>query len=138
MQLTHRQNGRETVAKRLDDAVAKRLAEWAAVVAKRVRDQVANPASEATVLRVIEEFRTGRPNYDLMTPQLAATTRQQLAQFQSSLQERGALKSISFQGVGPSGADIFQVQFEKGAWEFRLMLGHDGKVETAGIRPINQ
>jgi CubicO group peptidase (beta-lactamase class C family) len=137
-ELKHRQNGRETIAKRLDDAEAKRLVEWAAVVAKRVRDQTANPASEAAVRRIIEEIRAGRPAYDSMTPELAATMRQQLPGHQASLQQRGVLKSISFQGVGPSGADIFQVQFENGAWEFRLALGHDGRIETAGIRSINQ
>ena len=137
-QLTLHQNGRATTAKRLDDAEAKRLGDWAAEIAKRVKAQTPHPGSEAAARRIIEEFRIGQPNYDLMIPALATTTREQLPKFQAMLKERGSLKSLSFQGVGPSGADIYEVQFENGAWEFRILLGLDGKVETAGIRPINQ
>ena len=135
-QMTLTQNGRSTTAKRLDDAESKRLADAAAAVAKRVKDQTAAPGSEAALRRLIEEVRTGNPNYELMGPGLAATTRQQLPQLQSAIVQLGAVQSLSFKGVGPAGADIYQIQFANGALEFRIGLGPDGKVETAAMRPV--
>jgi CubicO group peptidase (beta-lactamase class C family) len=135
--LTLHQNGRDMVAKRLDDAEFKRLADADAELQKRVKAQTPAPGSEAAVRRLIEELRSGQPNYDLMSPGLATATRQQLPQLQSSVQERGAVRSITFKGVGPAGADIYEIQFEKGALEYRISLGPDGKVQGANVRPLN-
>jgi hypothetical protein len=93
------------------------------------------PGSDAALRRLIEEVRDGKPNYDLMGTNLAATTRQQLPQLQSNIVQLGSVQSLSFKGVGPAGADIYQVQFANGALEFRIGLGPDGKVETVGMRP---
>jgi hypothetical protein len=47
----------------------------------------------------------------------------------------GALQSVIFKGVGPGGADIYQVNFEKGSIDYRIWLGADGKAENANLRP---
>ena len=47
----------------------------------------------------------------------------------------GALQSVNFKGVGPGGADIYQVKFEKGSLEYRLALAPDGKIQNAAVRP---
>src|SRR5262245_10538914 len=131
------QNGRDMPAKRLDDTEFKRLADADAAFQKRFKEQTAAPGSEAAVRRIIEELRNGKPNYDLMSPGLAAATRQQLSQLQSGLQQRGAVQSITFKGVGPGGADIYEIKFENGSWEYRIWLASDGKVDAANLRPIN-
>jgi hypothetical protein len=102
-QLTLHQNGRDMVAKRLDDAEFKRLADADAELQKRIKAQAPAPGSEAAVRRLIEELRSGQPNYELMSPGLAAATRQQLPQLQSSVQERGAVRSITFKGCRSGG-----------------------------------
>lgn len=135
-QVTLHQNGRDTTAKRLDDAVFKKLADTAASEAKRFKDQTAAPGSEAALRRLIEETRAGKPDYERMSPGLAAATRQQLPQLQSRLESLGALQSISFKGVGPGGADIYQVKFEKGGLEYRIWLGTEGRIESANFRPL--
>jgi hypothetical protein len=135
-QVTLRQNGRNTPANRLDDAEFKRLTDAAATLEKRVKDQTAMPGSEAALRRVVEEVRNGTPNYDLMGPNVAATTRQQLPQIQATFVRLGSVESVSFKGVGPAGADIYQIQFANGALEMRIALGADGKLETIGIRPL--
>jgi hypothetical protein len=84
---------------------------------------------------MIGELRAGKPNYDLMSPGLADATRQQLPQIQSMMNEKGALQSVIFKGVGPGGADIYQVNFEKGSIDYRVWLGEDGKTESANFRP---
>jgi hypothetical protein len=111
------QGGRDMPAKRLDDAEAKKIADAAAALAKRFKDQTAAPGSEAALRRMVEELAQGKPNYDLMSPGLADVTRQQLPQLQSMITKLGSMRSIAFKGVGPAGPDIYSVQFEKGALE---------------------
>ena len=84
---------------------------------------------------MIEELRLGQPNYDLLSPGLAAATRQQLPQLQSMITGLGAFQSVNFKGVGPGGADIYQVKFEKGSLEYRISLGPDGVTQGAQVRP---
>jgi len=134
-QLILHQNGRDQTAKRLDDAEFRRIADAAAVTAKRFKDQTPAPGSEAAVRRLIEETRLGKPNYDLMSPGMAAATRQQLPQLQSSITQLGALQSVSFKGVGPAGPDIYTAKFENGSLEYRIWLAPDGKIESANVRP---
>jgi len=134
-QLTLQQNGRSTPAKRLDDTEFNRLTDAAAALTKRVKDQTALPGSEAALRRIIEELRSGKPNYDLMSPNLAATIRQQLPQLQGNFVQFGAVQSVSFKGVGQAGADIYEVRFANGAAEFRIGIGPDGKVEPLAMRP---
>ena len=134
-QLILHQNGRDLTGKRLDDAEAKKIADTAAAFEKRFKAQTAAPGSEGAVRRMIDELRTGKPNYDLMSPGLAEATRQQLPRLQSMIAAMGALQSVIFKGVGPGGADIYQVNFEKNSVDYRIWLGADGKVDSANLRP---
>lgn len=129
------QNGRELTAKRVDDAAAKKIADDAAAAEKRFKDQIPAQGSERTLCRFIEELRTGKPNYDLMSAMLAETIRQQLPDLQSSLIMWGALQSVSFKGVGPGRADIYQAKFEKGSLDDRIWVADGGKIERANVRP---
>src|SRR5262249_28921777 len=135
-QLTLHQNGRSMSGKRLDDVEAKRLADAAAAAAKRFQDQKAAPGSEAALRKMIEDVRTGKPDYDSMSSNLAAATRQQLPQLQSSVKQLGAVQTMTFKGVGPGGADIYIVKFENGSLDYRIWMAHDGKVESANVRPV--
>ena len=92
------------------------------------------PGSEAVVRLAMDGLRTGKLDYDRMSPSLAAATRQQQPQLQSMLVQLGALQSVTFKGVGPGGFDIYQVKFENGSLEYRILLGADGKVEGASLR----
>jgi D-alanyl-D-alanine-carboxypeptidase/D-alanyl-D-alanine-endopeptidase len=127
------QNGRDMAAKRIDEAQAAALL---AALAKRVKDQTQAPGSEAALRRDIEELRLGQPKYELMSPALADTTRQQLPQLKAILAELGAVQSVTFKGVGPGGADIYEVKFEHGSTEWRIMLESDGKIASVGFRRL--
>lgn len=133
-QLILHQGGRDMPAKRLSDADAKKIADAGAAFEKRFKDQTAATGSEAAVRRMINELQTGKPNYDLMSPGLADATRQQLPQLHSMIAALGALQSVIFKGVGPGGADIYQVNFEKGSIDYRVWLGDDGKIASANVR----
>lgn len=130
------QNGRDQTAKRVDDTEFKRIADGAAAAAKRFKDQTAMPGSDVALRKMIEDLRNGKPDYDHMSTGLAAATRQQLPQIQPMISQMGALQSLTFTGVGPGGADIYAAKFENGSLEYRIILGSDGKVEGAQVRPV--
>ena len=130
------QGGRDTAARRLNEAESKRAADDMAALAKRIKDQTQSPATEAALRRTIDELRTGQPKYELMTPALAEVTRQQLPQLQSAVSQFGSVESVSFKGVGPGGADIYEVRFEKASTEWRIFVGPDGKTAGMTFRPL--
>ena len=135
-QLTLHQNEIEQTAKRLEGAEAKRQMDEADAAAKRFKEQKAAPGSEAALRRGIGELRLGQPNYELMSAALAGITRQQLPQLKIIIGQLGALESVTFRGVGPGGADIYEVKFEHGLTEWRITLESDGKVAGVGFRPL--
>ena len=111
-------------------------AEIQADIDRRVKAQVASPGSEAALRRLIEELRTGKPNYDLMSPALARETRRQLKEQQTTIAKLGALQSVTFKGVGPAGPNIYQTTFQKGSLEWRLWLNLDGSVDVFRFRSV--
>jgi CubicO group peptidase (beta-lactamase class C family) len=137
-QLILHQSGRSTRARRLDDAEVQRIADLEAEIANRFKDQTPQPGSEAALRRVLEELRTGQPNYDAMSAEAAATTRQQLAVLQEIVKQSGPIQSMTLSSVAPAGADIYHVKLESGSWECRIMLGPDGKIEVFGVRRIKE
>jgi cyanophycinase len=134
------QNGSVVKMNRLDDAAAKRAAEEsaakAAIAAKRFAAQVAAPGSEAAIREDISDLFAGTPHYDQMSPGLADATRQQLAGITTLLTGLGALKSVKFMGVERNGADIYHVEFEHGATEWRIIMAPDGKIDSLNFRPV--
>jgi len=130
-QVTLLQNGMKQTAARLSDSESKRIAE---TLAKRFKDQTQAPGSEAALRRNIDELRLGEPKYELMSAGLASVTRQQLPQIKASISQLGAVESVTFKGVGPGGADIYEVKFEHGSTEWRIMLESDGKIASVGFR----
>jgi CubicO group peptidase (beta-lactamase class C family) len=133
-QLTLHQNGRDITGQRMDDAEAQKITDAAAAFAKRLKDQTPAPGSEQAANKMIRDLFDGKPDEAMMSP--GAPIHQQLARLQSEVAGFGAIEKISFQGVGPGGADIYSVKSAKGAWEFRVWLTGDGKVEQANTRPV--
>jgi CubicO group peptidase (beta-lactamase class C family) len=140
-QLILHQNGRDQPAERLSDAEFRQIqaesTEFDAAIAaamKRVKDQTQDPRTEAALRRDIEELRAGQPKYELMSSGLANVTRQQLPQLQSTISQMGAVQSVTFKGVGPGGADIYEVKFEHGSEEWRIMMLSDSKIASVFFR----
>jgi hypothetical protein len=116
---------------------AKKRAEIQADIDKRFKAQAASSGSEAAVRRLIEELRAGKPNYELMSSAQARETRRQVTQYKSTIAKLGALQSLTFKGVGPSGANIYLATFEKGTLEWRVWLNLDGSVDVFRSRPVD-
>lgn len=133
-QLVLHQGGMEQAAKKVDDAVA--MASDAAF-AERFKNQTPDPARAAPLRRFIEAAVKGKPAFDIMSPGLADAVRQQQPANDQILLKAGALKSITFKGVGPGGMDIYTVAFEHANEEWRIgPLGPDGKINGILFSPL--
>lgn len=119
------QGGQEQSAKRIDKTEADRVTEQ---LAKRIKDRIAQPGSEAALRHTIVSLQAAQPNYDEMMPALAGLTRQHLPNLKRSLEELGQLQSISFRGVGSSGWDVYEVRFANGLSIWRIFLAPEGKI----------
>jgi D-alanyl-D-alanine carboxypeptidase len=95
----------------------------------------AHPDSERALREMIAGLVSGEPDYDSMSPQLAEVTRTQLPGLQQRLQSLGAIESIGFLAVGAAGQDIYEVGFRNGALIMQILMGPDGRVASAAMRP---
>ncbi len=93
------------------------------------------PGSEQALRRYIEALSRGEPNYDDMTPQVAAETRQQLQLNQAILARLGALRAMSFRGVTQIGSDLYIAQFANGSAEWRIGLVKQGRIGRIALGP---
>jgi CubicO group peptidase (beta-lactamase class C family) len=114
-----------------------RASEIQADIDRRVKARTASPGSEAAVRRIIGELRLGKPNYDLMSSDLARLTRRRITEAQATLVKLGALQSLTFKGVGAAGPNIYQATFEKGSLEWRIWLNLDGGVDYFSYRAVS-
>jgi BlaR1 peptidase M56/Domain of unknown function (DUF3471) len=92
-------------------------------------------SSEQALRQYIDALRRGEPNYDDMTPEVAADTRQQLLLNQAILARLGVLRATSFRGVGPLGSDIYIVHFANGSAEWRIGLAKQGRIGRIALGP---
>jgi hypothetical protein len=133
--VTLHQNNRELVVKRLGDAEGRAALEFSVATEKRFHDQTAEPGSDAALRRLILGLANGTPNYGEMVPAFAEVNRDELPMLQAAMTRLGALQSLSFKGVGAAGEDIYDVQFEHGSREFRILLELDGRIHGAEFAP---
>ena len=130
------QNGRDLSMTRLDDAQAKQAADAAAALAKRIKEQKPAPGGEAALRKMIEGLRLGKPDYSTMSAGLADATRQQLTGIQAEIAKLGALQSVTFQGVGPGGADFTSSDLRRARWSIGFSLERKEKLRArTSVRP---
>ncbi len=126
--LISRQGGRDLLLARIDAAAAQQIA---ARVDEKVKSQSASPETEAALRRLLDGIASGTPQYDEMTPALAAATRNQLPKLRAASAQLGEVKSIVFLGVGSKGEDVYAVRHEKGSSRWRIALDLKGSLSTA-------
>jgi beta-lactamase regulating signal transducer with metallopeptidase domain len=119
-------------AKAVQEVFARRMAD----VPDRFKDQVPQAGSKESILRGIADLQRGSPNYERMSPSLAAKIRRQAVELQAMMNAFGAVESIFFRGVGPGGYDIYGAKFARGFAEFRVLMAADGsRAEDVLFRP---
>jgi CubicO group peptidase (beta-lactamase class C family) len=127
------QGGRDQTAKRISDAEAKQLED---ALAKRVKDQTAASGSEAATRKLVEQMQRKQVDYEQFTPDFAVLARQYATITNGLIAGLGALQSLNFKGVGPGGADIYEIKFDGGVIDWRILMAPDGKVAGVGIRKM--
>jgi hypothetical protein len=118
-------------ARQIANAFARRIA----AAPERFRDQLPAEGSKAAVLRAIDEWQRGAPDYDRMSRPLADHVRRQIDQLHAMTTALGAVESAFFRGVGPGGFDIYGVKLANGLAEFRIIAGPDETIEAMLFRP---
>lgn len=89
---------------------------------------------EEMLRRYIEGIGKGQPDYELMTPEVADITRQQLPFDQAILARLGALRAVSFRGVTALDSDIYVAQFANGSAEWRIGV-RNGTITKIALGP---
>ena len=127
------QNGRDQTANRISDIEAKQLEE---TLAKRVKDQTAAPGGEAATRKLVDQMQHKQVDYAQFTPEFAALARQYGSVTDGLIASLGSVQSLTFKGVGPGGADIYEIKFDGGVIDWRILMAPDGKVAGVGIRKM--
>jgi len=126
------QGGLEQPAPRISDQTAKSIED---ALAARIRNNTPSPGTEAALRHQIESMESGERDYAPLMPALATIGRAQWPVTKQTIAGLGALKSLAFKKVGPGGADIYTVTFERGQAEWRITpLTADGKISAIGFR----
>jgi len=100
-----------------------------------VRRTTRIPGSDAALQHYIESVRGGDPDYDHMTPEGAAAARQKVLHQRAILAKLGALQTMSFHGVTPTGNDMYTVRFAGGSAEWRIRLAEEGRIGDIALGP---
>ena len=127
------QGGRDQTANRITDAEATQVED---ALAKRVKDQIAAPGSEAATRKLVEQMQHKAVDYAQFTPDFAVLARQYASVTDGLIAGLGAVQSLKFKGVGPGGADIYEIKFDGGVIDWRILMAADGKVAGVGIRKM--
>ena len=120
---------------RMDETGSRIMLDEAAAAAKRFKDQTPQPGSEKAARDLIAGIVSGQPDYDRLSPGLAALTRQELPGMQASLRNFGALQSFTFSGVSAAGQDRYDAVFEKSTQVLSIVMMSDGRIDSVGINP---
>lgn len=132
--IQHRMYDRKRTGKRVDEARARQVLASIERNERRVKEQKADPRSDAAIRKLIAGVAAGTPDYDSMNAQLADLTRQQLKGLQGWFSGLGTFKTLEFQKVADSGADVYVAKFDKGEFTIEAGLGDDGRFEMINLR----
>jgi len=96
----------------------------------------ASPGTEEAVRRYILSLQQGHPNYEEMSPQLAAAVNRQLPRIMATIDGLGEFTSLTYEGTDTAGADVYIAAFARGRLEWHIGPLVDGKVAYRQFRPL--
>jgi DNA-binding transcriptional MerR regulator len=129
--LVLRQAGLEQKAFRIDDRKARSAA---TELAGKIRNRKPSPGGEEAIRSLVTQYQQGSPDYSRMSYALEAAAREQAPIITAELELAGALRTISFKGVGRDGWDVYDVNFVNGDMECRISLASDGRIDGLSAR----
>ena len=88
-----------------------------------------SPGTEASLRRTIAALEQGSPDYNTMTPAMAAIIRFDWADMQTQFKTWGKLRALKFRVVDANGLNVFDATFEHGHGVWQIApLTKDGKL----------
>jgi CubicO group peptidase (beta-lactamase class C family) len=85
----------------------------------------------------IEALRSGAPNYDQMSPQMADAARARVSGLKETIGSLGNVKSVTLLRADRHGVDRYRVAFQNGATEWDIKVGDDGKLTVANFNRMH-
>jgi hypothetical protein len=101
----------------------------------KATDGQAARQTEVLLRKHIEGMRVGKPIYEHMTPEVAEAVKPLEEAGKARLAQLGAIRSLEFRGITPTGVDTYFVQYEKGASDYWIALNDEGKIGALVVRP---
>jgi uncharacterized membrane protein len=95
-----------------------------------------NPGTEDSLRRYILSLEQAHPNYEEMSPQLAAAVNRQLPKLMELIGGLGEFKSLTYEGTDSDGSDVYLAAFERGQLQWHIGPLVDGKVTYRRVRPV--
>lgn len=89
--------------------------------------------AEAVLRRVFDELRNSAPDYSKMTARASSTIKPELGTIAAKLRALPAISAVTFQGVAPNGADIYQMTNGETLTEWRILLTAGGTIEAIAM-----
>jgi hypothetical protein len=115
------------------------LIAWVTSSAQRTGNDTPSSGTETSLRRYIDALEKGEPNYNEMSPPLAAAVRRQLPAILQVIKKVGGFKSLTYKGVGSDGWDIYDATFANGLLEWHVKpLSADGKVEGRRFNVLSE
>lgn len=125
------QHGAEMPATRVDDDA---FANAEAQLAARIAGKTPAPGSKAMLQTLLEQQSKDEIDYALMSEPLSQLVRTQAHLVKSEMDRLGALGTIQFKGVDPTGFDVYEVDFANGRLEWSIAMADDGRVNGLAMR----
>ena len=91
--------------------------------------------TEVLLRKHIEGMRVGKPIYEHMTTQVADAVKPYEEDGKTRLAKLGAIRTIEFRGITPTGVDTYFVQYANGASDYLIALTDEGKIRALVVRP---
>jgi uncharacterized membrane protein len=96
----------------------------------------ASPGTEDSLRRYILSLEQGHPNYDEMSPQLAAAVNRQLPKIMATINGSGEFNSLTYEGTDSGGSDVYLAVFARRRLEWHIGPLVGGKVISRNFRPL--
>jgi hypothetical protein len=75
-------------------------------------------------------------DYEQFTADFAVLARQYASVTDGLIASLGAVQLLTFKGVDPGGADMYEIKFDSGVIDWRIIMAPDGRVAGVGIHKM--
>lgn len=101
-----------------------------------LKDRPASSGTEESLRRYIVSLQRGHPNYEEMSPKLAASVTQQLPKIMNVIAGLGDFQSLAYEGADSEGSDVYVAAFARGRLEWHIAPLVEGRVIYRRFRPL--